>query len=341
LKNNTGYDDHCGGVYLGGFVTITRNTITGNRLQNTYGWGGGVLILGTAYMSHNILKDNYCPSYGGALFVDEGGIAYLDNELIFNNSTALYGAGVALDNGAPGSSYVYMTNCTVANNHSPDSAGNGVYVDVSSFCTMKNCIFTGNRDDFFVNAGSSLTATYTLSQEGITGQGNFTADPLFADSANGDFHLRSKGGRYDPIGQGWVTDSVHSPAIDAGDSTSSFNNEPSPNGSQINLGCYGNTAYASKSLNNTGISNSIQQRTVNFILYPNPGSGNFMLEMNGAQLTAGELMIYDVIGKMVFRSALINIKTEINTGLPAGLYFYRVNEQGNVVGNGKLVIQEK
>ena len=43
----------------------------------------------------------------------------------------------------------------------------------------------GNGDDFYVRSGSGLTATYMLSEEGIAGQGNFTADPLFADSLNG------------------------------------------------------------------------------------------------------------------------------------------------------------
>lgn len=126
IENNTGYDDHAAGVYLDGDVTIRNNIISGNYLQNSYGWGGGVLILGTAYMSFNVIKDNFCPTYGAAVFVDEGGIAYMDNELIYGNTTSYAdggGAGVALDYGDPGSSYVYMTNCTVVNNYSPGTAG--------------------------------------------------------------------------------------------------------------------------------------------------------------------------------------------------------------------------
>jgi hypothetical protein len=72
-----------------------------------------------------------------------------------------------------------------------------------------------------------------------------TGDPLFADAANGDYHLKSTEGRWN--GSTWVTDAVTSPCIDAGDPVSAYENEPAPNGGRINLGCYGNTAEASKS----------------------------------------------------------------------------------------------
>jgi hypothetical protein len=72
-----------------------------------------------------------------------------------------------------------------------------------------------------------------------------TGDPLFADAANGDYHLQSTVGRWD--GSAWVNDDATSPCIDAGDPASLYGNEPEPNGAQINIGCYGNTTQASKS----------------------------------------------------------------------------------------------
>jgi hypothetical protein len=72
-----------------------------------------------------------------------------------------------------------------------------------------------------------------------------TGDPLFAGASSGDYHLKSTAGRWN--GSAWVTDAVTSPCIDAGDPTSAYANEPTPNGERINLGCYGNTAEASKS----------------------------------------------------------------------------------------------
>jgi hypothetical protein len=75
---------------------------------------------------------------------------------------------------------------------------------------------------------------------------SISVNPLFADPAGGDFHLKSQGGRYEPATGTWVIDSVHSPAIDAGDPASPFANEPAPHGGRINMGAYGNTAQASK-----------------------------------------------------------------------------------------------
>ena len=60
-----------------------------------------------------------------------------------------------------------------------------------------------------------------------------------------DIHLKSVAGHWN--GTDWMTDTVTSPAIDAGDPAADFANEPMPNGGCVNLGYYGNTAQASKS----------------------------------------------------------------------------------------------
>lgn len=78
------------------------------------------------------------------------------------------------------------------------------------------------------------------------------SDPLFADAEHDDFHLKSKTGRCEVSGTvtNWVVDPVHSPAIDFGDKAADFQAEPAPNGGRLNVGLYGNTAEASKSLTN-------------------------------------------------------------------------------------------
>ena len=77
--------------------------------------------------------------------------------------------------------------------------------------------------------------------------GNINKDPLFADPDNGDFHLKSKYGRYVAQGDDWVTDSVTSPCIDTGDPDEYPRAELTPNGNRINMGAYGGTPYASLS----------------------------------------------------------------------------------------------
>jgi len=347
IENNTGYDDHGAGVYLGGYVTIRNNIISGNYLQNSYGWGGGVLILGIAHMSFNVIKKNFCPTYGGAVFVDDGGIAYMDHELIYNNRTSLYGAGIAVDNTATDSSHVYLTNCTIVNNYSPDTlGGNAIYLDNSSFGTLRNCVLAGNGDDFYINTGSALTVTYTLSQEGFTGLGNFKADPLFADTLNKDFHLKSKGGRYAPKSQAWVVDGVHSPAIDAGDLTSSYSNEPAPSGNRINLGCYGNTMYASKSHSVSDIQKITTDLPTHFSLgqnYPNPFNPATTITFGLASKSFVSLRVFNVLGREV--SILVSEELPAGTysqnwnaaGLASGVYFYCL-QTGSFTDTKKLLL---
>ena len=63
----------------------------------------------------------------------------------------------------------------------------------------------------------------------------------------GDYHLKSQAGRFDPNMQSWVQDEVTSPCIDAGDPNSPVGYEPFPNGGYVNMGAYGGTSEASKS----------------------------------------------------------------------------------------------
>jgi hypothetical protein len=95
--------------------------------------------------------------------------------------------------------------------------------------------------------GSSAEVEYSDIEGGFPGEGNMDVDPLFADADNGDYHLKSHMGRYDPNTQIWIVDDVTSPCIDAGDPTSPIGLEPSPSGGRINMGAYGGTVEASKS----------------------------------------------------------------------------------------------
>jgi hypothetical protein len=117
--------------------------------------------------------------------------------------------------------------------------------------------------------------TYTCVQQGVNalsdpnqrvawGLGTIEADPLFADPGywdpngtaddpnddffvEGDYHLKSQGGRWEPASESWVLDEVTSPCIDAGDPNSPVGDEPVPNGGRINMSAYGGTIEASKS----------------------------------------------------------------------------------------------
>ena len=91
----------------------------------------------------------------------------------------------------------------------------------------------------------TYTCIYNDGWDGNTygyGEGCIFKDPIFADLNNGDFHLKSTGGRWD--GSKWVTDTDASPCINAGNPASDYANEPEPNGNRINMGVFGNTFQA-------------------------------------------------------------------------------------------------
>lgn len=262
VQGNVGLSDHGGGLYIfSPNAEISRNRIVGNEIGRAlgYGWGGGIMIFNQgafATLSYNLITANYAPSVGSAVFIDDGARVVLEHELIYANACnasggvpAIYVDGTALGIG----STLSMTHTTVAG-HNCDRAvaGNAVVVQENSGVTIRNSILWGNGgDDVEVDATSRVTVTYTLSEEAIAGIGNLSTDPLFADPASQDYHPRSTAGRWDPAANGgtgaWVQDRQHSPAIDAGDPASPFAAEPEPNGSQANLGAYGNTPWASKS----------------------------------------------------------------------------------------------
>ncbi|MDY0146169.1 MAG: hypothetical protein RBS84_09320 [Kiritimatiellia bacterium] len=88
--------------------------------------------------------------------------------------------------------------------------------------------------------------TFTeLQSAGLGWDRSVFANPLFANAAQGDFHVRSTTGRYDTNLLGFVsTDTNYSAAIDVGDPAAAVGDEPSPNGGRLNAGLYGGTAQA-------------------------------------------------------------------------------------------------
>jgi hypothetical protein len=109
-----------------------------------------------------------------------------------------------------------------------------------------NCILWGNTDgDLF-----GCRAYYSCVEEQDppdTSAGNISEDPEFADPDNGDFHLKSRYGRYVPDLDTWTQDLDRSPCIDAGDPDEYPRVEPMRNGTRVNMGAYGGTPYASLS----------------------------------------------------------------------------------------------
>jgi predicted outer membrane repeat protein len=176
-----------------------------------------------------------------------GGICFTDNSSptirnckLTNNTAAFYGGAIAVENGSP-----TIMNCTFSSN-------SAAFVGGCVSCTsgspiLTNCILWGDAPGEIYIIGGTPTVTYSDIQGGFTGEGNIDADPLFADADNGDYHLKSEMGRWDPNNQNWVEEDVTSPCIDAGDPNSDWSSETWPHGGRINMGAYGGTREASMS----------------------------------------------------------------------------------------------
>jgi hypothetical protein len=127
---------------------------------------------------------------------------------------------------------------------------------------IRNCCIDNDPNAIFVEAWGSPPEPPAGSCSYIT------ADPKFAETRywdpnespdkppdypyddfwiDGDYHLKSQAGRWEPDSETWVQDDVTSPCIDAGDPNSPIALEPFPNGGIVNMGAYGGTVEASKS----------------------------------------------------------------------------------------------
>jgi beta propeller repeat protein/parallel beta-helix repeat protein len=221
--------------------------------------GGSRGIYGTNNVFPTIDKCTITGNTGAGIELYSGGNPTLTNCTIIANG----GSGMEMRPRKSGRYTFYnspkLTNCIVAAN-----ADHGLLRGIP---TITNCTIAGNLESgiqdsiltatnsiVYFNAGgaaqiinSTGMVTYSDVQSSYPGAGNIDADPLFADTAGGDYHLKSQAGRWFPAGETWISDDVTSPCIDAGDPASPIGLEPEPNGSVINIGAYGGTAQASKS----------------------------------------------------------------------------------------------
>jgi hypothetical protein len=175
--------------------------------------------------------------YAFSFYTNEGRASVLRNIIIRNSQYAIFCNG-----GSP-----TISNLTIVNNE----FGIAAYSNADPYIT--NCIFWRNASgDLFQCQARYSRLTGPVSAE--VGS-NITDEPLFANPAQGDFHLLSERGRFVKLelepyttAQGiWILDRISSPCIDRAEPTVKPSGEPMPNGGRLNMGAYGGTAYASMS----------------------------------------------------------------------------------------------
>ncbi|MBR9919761.1 MAG: DUF11 domain-containing protein [Bacteroidetes bacterium] len=76
------------------------------------------------------------------------------------------------------------------------------------------------------------------------------------------------------------------------------------------------------------------------MVYPNPFSESALLEVEGIELNAFELTIYDQMGRKIREIKGFGNNIEIRRNdLPTGTYFIRLEAEGRLIGTGKIVVQ--
>jgi len=239
-----------GGMYNSDSNSIITNCTFSENSTNEYGGGMSNRLRNPIVTGCTFRKNS--AQYGGGMDNWENSSPIVTN-CIFVENEAFEGGGMFSRESSP-----RLINCTFSWNWCY-----GILNFGGGTVTLTNCILWG---DWFGEeiAGGPVVATYSNVQGGWPGEGNIDTNPCFAEPGHwedpcntpddfwddvwveGDYHLKSAAGRWDPNSESWVIDGNTSPCIDAGNPGCPSGSEPSPNGNRKNMGAYGGTAEASK-----------------------------------------------------------------------------------------------
>jgi Disaggregatase related len=248
---------------------VEDSTFYRNYASNGLAGQGGALACsgGRMVLANDCLIANFATGLGGAIHGLNCDLLDVSNCLFACN--VAYSAGTAIS--ALGSD-LNLTLCTVAS----DGPGAALFLgpdEREGRAEIANSIFSNGAYGIYNNPGIPIRISYSaLCPDRVWdpcdnvswGEGNINQEPLFAGPGywdpdgppkesnpavwvDGDYHLKSQAGRWDPNSGSWVVDDVTSPCIDAGDPNSDFSGEVWPHGGRINMGAYGATPEASMS----------------------------------------------------------------------------------------------
>ncbi|MHC4558018.1 MAG: right-handed parallel beta-helix repeat-containing protein [Planctomycetota bacterium] len=267
-----------GGLRIGGMgwpdeytIRLENCRITSNSANSQA--GGLYSILCTLHMSNCVISGNSLlyGGGGGGLNIHTWTIAEIRQCTIVGNKVVEDPPGV---NCVGGGLFLQMCDVKIANsiirqNRATKGAQLAIHawdgvqspdeppIDDPTLVTLHHNDFNSEQDQELYIYGEPNRLTLEMYD-------NLNTDPCFADAGwwdpnstpddpnddfwiDGDYHLKSQGGRLNSTSESWVKDDVTSPCIDAGDPDNPIGHEPFPNGGIINMGAYGGTSEASKS----------------------------------------------------------------------------------------------
>ncbi len=180
--------------------------------------GGGIYCDNSSPKLENLsIIENSVNIRGGGIYCNNSSGPILQKVIIANNIAYDNGGGIYFSN----SSGPILQNVTIANNISYNNGG-GIYCDYFSSPSILNSIVWNNSPQEIYNIAGTVIASYSDIQGDWTGVGNIDSNPLFVDTAGGDYHLQAT-----------------SPCIDAGNPLSIFD----PDGTIADMGALYFTQY--------------------------------------------------------------------------------------------------
>ncbi|MFH1613486.1 MAG: right-handed parallel beta-helix repeat-containing protein [Planctomycetota bacterium] len=257
---NSSADNGSGGaVFSGdqGILNMCNCLLTNNTAYNSGAlecWNTTATVENCSFTANHVLNNT------AAILFDGQASTQMRNCLVAGNSTNTGGTIVI----GPMIPIAQIINCTIVDNRAGINFA-ALQCENQSAATLKNSILWGNEPhQIWLKNPESLSVTYCDVQDWWLGTGNIDEEPFFGDPGfwydnntptqpeddvwiDGDYHLMSRSGRWDPLTAAWQYDDITSDCIDAGDPDDDIGDEPFPNGDRINMGAYGRTEYASKS----------------------------------------------------------------------------------------------
>jgi hypothetical protein len=243
-----GVDDYvdCGTPFASVTTSTTKSIIA--WVKSADGMFANILILyrksdiGTCF---SITVQSIPIVWSGVYMKSATTVGLLDSEspVVMNKWThiALVQDGTNVDIYVNGVSENNSSDAVAPALSNPPNATIGTY-----FYGGPTSFFNGTIDDVRIyNRALSAEEIQAIYEAGLAG---LSYDETgFVDANGGDYHLLSERGRYRATTDEWILDEVTSPCVDGGDPSVNPSNERMPNGGRINMGAYGNTAYASMS----------------------------------------------------------------------------------------------
>ncbi|MFC1781985.1 S8 family serine peptidase [Planctomycetota bacterium] len=274
-ENNNSFINNCtiignraiygGGIYCAFKKIQIHNSIISNNITEQL--GGGVFCHSSSPIINNCtIRANISSNKGAGIYCWYGSNPTISNCIISGNRAGDKGGGIR----CVFSSHPVISNCTIFANSA--SLGGGIHCQAACYPTIINSIMWGDSPEEISIIESTPWVTYCDVQGGWPGLGNIDEEPLFAAPGYwdpnstpgnpdddfwvaGDYHLQSRGWRWDSQAELWIWDEPTSRCIDAGNPGSSLGEERliilpmAPNkwakNLRINMGAYGGTAEAS------------------------------------------------------------------------------------------------